>query len=78
MGCGGLPALDGGVGGGMSSQTTADLARLSAALAWVDEVYPHRNRYGAAVVEMTWDQWNELRAAMGLRNQPVPKAKTSR
>ncbi|CAH2606247.1 conserved protein of unknown function (plasmid) [Rhodovastum atsumiense] len=55
----------------------ADPDRLVRALAWVDEVYPGRTGDGAAVVHMTWDEWNELRAALGLPVQPVPRRRTA-
>jgi len=46
------------------------IERLEAALSWVREVRPWRNaESGGAVVHMTWDQWNELRRALGLREQ---------
>jgi len=48
-------------------------ADLRAALEWVDHIYPGKNRdSGGAIVHMTWDEWNSLRKALGLREQPIP------
>lgn len=50
-----------------------DVQRLVEAVSWVDEIYPDTDRDGAAVVNVTWDHWNELRAALNLPRQPTPK-----
>ena len=41
---------------------------LRAALSWIDEVYPAKTPDGGgAIFIMTWEQWNIIRRAMGLR-----------
>lgn len=45
-------------------------ADLRAALKWVEQVHPRKTRDGGAAVEMTWEEWNALRRALGLREQP--------
>lgn len=55
--------------------SVADAPKLIAALEWVDQVYPGKDRNGAAVVCMTWIEWNALRAALGLPIQPERKSK---
>ena len=48
----------------------SDPARVIAALAWVDEVYPDTTLDGgAANINITWEQWNALRASLGLPMQ---------
>jgi hypothetical protein len=48
----------------------AEIERLRVAMAWTDHVQPRTlsaaNGYGAGV-EMTWDEFNGMRAAIGLR-----------
>lgn len=46
------------------------LPKLVDALTWVTQVYPHTDRHRAAVIHMTWAEWNVLRAALGLPLQP--------
>lgn len=46
---------------------------IKRALSWVSEVHPGKNEDGAAVVEMTWEQWNALRKALGLRRHSEPR-----
>lgn len=52
------------------------MTELRKALEWVAQVYPGKNKGGAAVVEVTWEEWNALRRALGLREQPEPKKAT--
>ena len=55
---------------------------VEAALKWVREVYPSTNREsGGAVVHMTWDEFNGMRALLGLKPlkpTPVKRTKSSR
>lgn len=58
---------------------TARAERVEKALQWVREVYPGTTRDPSrgAVVEMTWDEFNEMREAIGLK--PVqPHARRQR
>lgn len=43
---------------------------------WVSEVHPAKTREGAARIEITWEQWNSLRRACGLKEQPEPRNPT--
>ncbi len=49
---------------------------LAQALAWAQEVHPAKTHGGAARIEITWEQWNSLRRALGLREQPEPRMPT--
>ena len=50
----------------------AKIAELRGVLKWVGEVYPSMNREsGGAVVHMTWEEWNTMRLALGLKEQPA-------
>ena len=40
-------------------------------LKWVSEVYPDTNRSGGASIDLTWEQWNEMREGLGLRRKPI-------
>jgi len=54
------------------STAHAKIAELRDALKWVGEVYPSMNREsGGAVVHMTWEEWNAMRLALGLKEQPA-------
>lgn len=56
-------------------QTTSD-DPLRAALKWVDEVHPTPTTDGAAMVLLTWQEWNALRSALGLSEQkPIGRRK---
>ncbi len=46
------------------------------ALKWVASVHPGKTRDGAARIDMTWDEWNSLRRALGLKEQPEPRNPT--
>lgn len=48
---------------------TAQVERFRTALAWLDEVHPANLPWTGAQVQMTWEQWNAIRAAMGLPEQ---------
>jgi hypothetical protein len=37
-------------------------------LKWTDEVYPARIEAGGAGIEITWDEYNAMRAAAGFRS----------
>ena len=65
------------IAGRLPRNEAETLFALSKALRWVDTVYPGRDRDGGAVVHMTWEEWSEMRAALGLRKQPVPTRVTS-
>lgn len=44
-------------------------------LAWTGEVYPATNQEsGGAIVHMTWEQFNAMRVAIGLKTVKPPKA----
>jgi hypothetical protein len=48
----------------------AKIAELRGVLKWVGEVYPSMNRESdGAVVHMTWEEWNAMRLALGLKAQ---------
>ncbi len=49
---------------------------LRAALQWVSEVHPGKTRDGAARIDLTWEQWNNLRRALGLTEQREPRNPT--
>ena len=57
-------------------QTKRDLDQLSklkTSLTWVKDICPGKNsESGGAIVHMTWQEWNSLRAALGLPEQSVP------
>lgn len=55
-----------------------EIKTLHDALKWVPTVVPAKNRHGAAVVEMTWEEWNKLRRAMGLPEHKEPARATRR
>jgi hypothetical protein len=42
------------------------LTAARSVLTWVRQVYPARLSHGAAGVEMTWDEFNDMRRAIGL------------
>lgn len=45
-------------------------------LSWAAEVHPAKTREGAARIDITWEQWNSLRRACGLKEQPEPRNPT--
>ena len=52
-----------------------DLAELRRVLAWVDQVYPGKTRDGGAIVHLTWEEFNAMRAVLGLpMRNPPPRA----
>lgn len=40
----------------------AKIERLQSAIAWTKQVRPGKTREGGAVVEMSWDEFNTMRA----------------
>lgn len=50
----------------VAAELRAEIERLRSAVAWVEEVYPARTQDGGANVQMTWEQFNEMRACLGL------------
>ena len=62
---------------GRAREAAARIEALEAALKWVNQVYPGKTPHGGAIVHMTWEEWNKLREALDLRQQPIPKRTTS-
>jgi hypothetical protein len=54
------------------AEKDAEIERLRAVMAWTNEVRPGALPWGGANVEMTWEQFNAMRDAIGLKPQPVP------
>lgn len=46
------------------------IADIEASLAWVGEVNPERMRYDCVRLEISRDQWNAMRLALGLPEMP--------
>lgn len=51
----------------------SEIAALRGALTWVDQVQPSNLPWSGAQVEMTWDEFNAMRAALGLKERKPGK-----
>lgn len=54
-------------------QAYRTMLKLDPAVQWAGEVYPETESGGAAVIRLTWEEWNAFREAVGLNRQPVRK-----
>ena len=45
---------------------TAQVAEMRASISWVDEVYPERIEAGGAGLQITWEEFNAMQAAIGV------------
>lgn len=59
--------LNAGEGPVPKDHLRAEIERLKSVLKWTDEVYPARIEAGGAGIEITWDEYNAMREAVGFR-----------